>query len=64
MTSKIHYVICMNQAPVRVLHWEEVVLNIHLKQGESKLQGGALYCHSALRLLDMEEIVPAVVLDD
>jgi hypothetical protein len=54
----------MNQAPARALHWEEVALNIHLKQGESKLQGGVLYCHSALRLLDMEEIVPAVVLDD
>jgi hypothetical protein len=54
----------MNQALVRVLHWEEVALNIHLKQAESKLQGGALYYHSALRLFDTEEIVPAVVLDD
>jgi len=64
MTSKIHYVICMNQAPARVLHWEEVALNIHPKQGEPKLQGGVLYSHSALRLFDMEEIVPAVVPDD
>jgi hypothetical protein len=46
-----------------VLHWEEVALNIHLKQDESKLQGCALCCHSALRLIGMEEIVPAVVLD-
>jgi hypothetical protein len=54
----------MSRVLGRASRWEEVELSRLLKQDEMALQGGSLYCRSALHSIGMEGIVLAAVLGD
>jgi len=62
MILTIHFVVCKSRVLGRVLHLAEVELSKLLKQVEMGLQGGNLYCRSALHSIDQVGIELAAVL--